>query len=322
MLEYLFGDTPQVNVIEKIIKSNDDYWHTFPSKNEIINDLEIPKETLDCFDEEFLTLLYLVKYKLSDIYKILTLKDEIDRILPNKPSFNEEFDKISQNYILYKKECVKSFLTNHYGLVNYVNHITPIINRYFKDYPKMIVFHQDPEIDSLSHVGIYIKSSEYQMDKDKEILKELKHELRNDNSFPNEIKFYCSVRLDSYELYFNSAYIREDKNDIDNELGEFLKKNFEIPSDNLYDIEKFISEDQKLVEIIYNLPEIISKEFPQTPVTIDFMKYSLPCEAVLVIAIKTPFDVETSSDKMDIILDEIFKKHESPKNEYFITIDF
>ena len=64
----------------------------------------------------------------------------------------------------------------------------------------MIVFHQDPEIDSLSHIGIYIKSSN---DNDEENLKKLKRELRNIDLFPNDIKFICSVKLDSYRVYFN-----------------------------------------------------------------------------------------------------------------------
>ena len=84
------------------------------------------------FDEDFLKLLYLVKYELSKIYRILRLKDEINKILPNKSSFKEEFDEISKNYWLYEKEFIKRFFTERYGLINYVNHITPIINSHLK----------------------------------------------------------------------------------------------------------------------------------------------------------------------------------------------
>ena len=126
MLEYLFGDTPQVKAIEKIIKSNAD-CNTFPSKEEI-NDFGISNETLDSFDEDFLKLIYLTKYQLSNIHKTIIIKDKIDKILPEKPSFMEEFEKISKNYRIYEEEYVKIFFTKRYGLINYVNHITPIIN--------------------------------------------------------------------------------------------------------------------------------------------------------------------------------------------------
>lgn len=109
---------------------------------------------------------------------------------------------------------------------------------------------------------------------------------------------------------------------IDAELEEFLNNHFEFPSNNIIDIKNFISEDQKLENIIYDLPNIISKEFPQCPIFIDFMKYTLPDEIVLQISIKTPFDGETSSAKNDLILDEILYKYESPEKHYFITMEF
>lgn len=221
MLKDLFGDTPQVEAIEKIIKSNDD-WHRFFSKEEIINDLGISKETLDGFDEDFLKLVYLAKYKLSDIYEILTLKDDIDRILPEKPSFRKEYGKVSKNYQLYEEEYVKMFFTERYGLVSYVNHITPIINSYFKSQPKMIVFNPDPEIDSLSRITIYIKSC------DEETLKELKKELRNCDLFPNDIKFRCSVKLDCHEWYFNNADIDESYLRYCDFYGDSNEKIFEL----------------------------------------------------------------------------------------------
>lgn len=203
MLKDLFGDTPQVEALEKIAKCLEDYTCIFPSKDEITNDLEITSETLDSFDEDFLKLAYLVKNELFEIYRVLSLKDEIDKILPKNHSFNEEFEKISENFILYEKKFVKAFLTENYGLVSYINHITPIVNRYFQDYPKMIVFHKDPEIYSLSRIVIYIKSSEDAESKDEETLKKLDDELRNFNLFPKDIKFLCSIRLDCYEIYFN-----------------------------------------------------------------------------------------------------------------------
>lgn len=202
MLKDLFGDTPQVEAIEKIVENTDD-WHKFPTKTEIIENLKISEEELENFDEDFLKLVYLVKYRLSEIYRILSLKDEIDKILPDKPSFKDEFDEISKNYLLYEKEFVKRFFTERYGLINYVNHITPIINSHFEDYQKMIVFNQDPEFDSLSNIIIYIESSEEFEERDEETLNRLKHEIKKCDLFPRNIKNICSIELDCYGWYFN-----------------------------------------------------------------------------------------------------------------------
>ena len=51
------------------------------------------------------------------------------------------------------------------------------------------------------------------------------------------------------------------------------------------------------------------------------MKYASPDETTLQITIKSPFDGETSGDKEDIILEELFK-YDSPDKHYFITMEF
>lgn len=204
MLEDLFGDTPQVEVIEKLVEFLDDYDYSFPGVKEITTDLETTQELLNGFDEDFLKMAYLVKYELMEIYRILKLKKEIDELLSDKPSFKEEFDKLSQNYQFYEEEMVKDFLTKRYGLISYANHITPIINSYFQENPKIIVFNPDPECDPLSNISICIKSSKDS--KEKEKLKKLNEELKNFNLFPNAIKSICRVKLDCYE-YFNDDEI-------------------------------------------------------------------------------------------------------------------
>ena len=103
---------------------------------------------------------------------------------------------------------------------------------------------------------------------------------------------------------------------------EFIKKHFEFPSNNSEDIISYIREDGELEKIICDLPEIISKEFPQSPISLDFTKYSLSDEMELEISIKTPYDGETTSDKKDVILNEIFTNYASPEKYYFISMDF
>ncbi|MBQ8016863.1 MAG: hypothetical protein IJ258_02030 [Methanobrevibacter sp.] len=109
--------------------------------------------------------------------------------------------------------------------------------------------------------------------------------------------------------------------DKENRLMEFLKNHYNFPSDNLNEILDYIEEDSKLERIIYEMPKIISKEFQKSPVSIDFMKYASPDETTLQITIKSPFDGETSGDKEDIILEELFK-YDSPDKHYFITMEF
>ena len=108
----------------------------------------------------------------------------------------------------------------------------------------------------------------------------------------------------------------------DHNLEKFLDRNFEFPSDNFDDIKNFISEDEELEKIIYGLPEIVSKEFSESPISLDFTEYCLPDEDILEIVIKTPFDGETTSHKKNLILDEIFTKYSKTTNEYYISMEF
>ena len=105
-------------------------------------------------------------------------------------------------------------------------------------------------------------------------------------------------------------------------LEEFLNKHFEFPSNNLNDIKNFINEDTELEKIIYGLPKIIYKEFPQSPILLDFTEYSLPDENVLEIVIKSQYDGETTTNKKDMILNKIFTKYSKTTNEYFISMEF
>jgi len=108
---------------------------------------------------------------------------------------------------------------------------------------------------------------------------------------------------------------------INSNLKEFLKKHFKFPSQNIYEINDYIKKDDELCRIIYELPRIISKEFKESPIMLDFMKYTNSNESILQISIKTPYDGKTSSNKQDIILEELYK-YKSPEQYYFITMMF
>ena len=108
----------------------------------------------------------------------------------------------------------------------------------------------------------------------------------------------------------------------EDKLNEFLKTHFNFPSDNLDEIQEFISEDREMERIVYGLPEIIAKEFPSSPITLDFMKYASPNEIILKISIKSQYNGEISSNKNDRILNCLYSKYKSPKKDYFITMEF
>jgi hypothetical protein len=108
----------------------------------------------------------------------------------------------------------------------------------------------------------------------------------------------------------------------DNNFEDFLDNNYEFPSGNANEIKEYIVEDSNLKRIICDLPKIISKEFSQSPINLDFMKYTPEDEVILQISIKTRYNGETSSAKKDIIIQELFNNYESPEKYYFITMEF
>lgn len=180
MLEDLFDNTQKLKIIEEIVKNNNDYWETFPSEN----DMKQKFPECEYITEAFLNDIYLIKYELKKIYKTIALKKEVEKILPNDSSFDDEFNKLSRNFKIHEKGRVLRFLKESYGLVYYINDITPLVNEYFGDYEKIIVFNQDPEFDDLSDIIINIKSSEENYDEESKILDEFYNEKRNYKKYP------------------------------------------------------------------------------------------------------------------------------------------
>ena len=107
----------------------------------------------------------------------------------------------------------------------------------------------------------------------------------------------------------------------DKNLTEFLKQNFKFPSNNLKEICEFINEDIEMKKIIYDLPKIVSKEFPKTKILIDFVKYDYPHEKILKLIVKTEFDIETSINKEKILKDIVIDNYNTTKNEFFIRVE-
>lgn len=103
-------------------------------------------------------------------------------------------------------------------------------------------------------------------------------------------------------------------------LNEFLKSNFEFPSNNINEINRFIGADFELKKIIKDLPKISSKELSSTHLTLDFMKETDPNEKILEITIFSKFKEKILLEKEDKISDDFIEKYQTV-NEYIILVE-
>lgn len=78
---------------------------------------------------------------------------------------------------------------------------------------------------------------------------------------------------------------------------EFIKNNFKIPDDNLKEISSFIKKDSELEKIIFELPNMIKKEFPNDKLQIRFYDEFTEDELILEVGIFTSFGEKTSFEK-------------------------
>jgi uncharacterized protein YggU (UPF0235/DUF167 family) len=104
-------------------------------------------------------------------------------------------------------------------------------------------------------------------------------------------------------------------------LEEFLKNNFKFPSSNFNEIKGFIGKDKEMEKIIFDLPEILSKELRYTNLSIDFMKETDPSEKILEIVVYSDLESKILLQKEDLICDMLIDKYPKSKLEYIILVD-
>ena len=104
-------------------------------------------------------------------------------------------------------------------------------------------------------------------------------------------------------------------------LEEFLKNNFKFPSNNIEEINDFIGNDKEMEKIIFDLPEILSKELQYTTLSINFMKETDSSEKILEIVIYSDLESKILLQKEDLICDILIDKHPKSKLEYIILVD-
>ncbi|MDO5832020.1 MAG: hypothetical protein Q4Q14_04195 [Methanobrevibacter sp.] len=93
------------------------------------------------------------------------------------------------------------------------------------------------------------------------------------------------------------------------ELTEFLTDNFTIPDDNLNEISCFIDKDKELKRILFELPELIKKEFPNDEIQIRFYEEFKQAELILEIGIFTSFDEKSSFEKEKKLENQLYDKY-------------
>lgn len=104
-------------------------------------------------------------------------------------------------------------------------------------------------------------------------------------------------------------------------LEEFLKNHFKFPSSNFYEIKGFIGKDPEMEKIIFDLPEILSKELQYSNLSIDFMKETDSSEKILEIVVYSDLESKTFIQKEDLICDMLIDKYPKSKLEYIILVD-
>ena len=92
-------------------------------------------------------------------------------------------------------------------------------------------------------------------------------------------------------------------------LTEFLTDNFTIPDDNLNEISCFIDKDKELKRILFELPELIKKEFPNDEIQIRFYEEFKQDELILEIGIFTSFDEKSSFEKEKKLENQLYDKY-------------
>jgi hypothetical protein len=107
----------------------------------------------------------------------------------------------------------------------------------------------------------------------------------------------------------------------DDKLEQFLKNHFKFPSCNLNDIKNFISKDCELEKIIYDLPNIISKQLNYNKISLDFMKETDSNEKILEIIIYSESESKILLQKENLICDTIINKYPKTILEYIILVD-
>ena len=90
-------------------------------------------------------------------------------------------------------KLIKNFIGKHSEIIDYIHEITPLLNNYFPDYPKIIEFCEDSKTNNLDFIMIYIKGSVF--NEDYKTLKKFKREALYRSKYSKNINGSVRVEL-------------------------------------------------------------------------------------------------------------------------------
>ncbi len=108
-------------------------------------------------------------------------------------NFDVEFNELSKNYKIHNKSNVKLFIKKHENILPFIQELTPLLNKYFPKYEKIIEFCKDPEFSDLDFIMIYIDCDSYETDYEK--LVKFKNETLYMSKFSKKINGLVCVEL-------------------------------------------------------------------------------------------------------------------------------
>ena len=105
----------------------------------------------------------------------------------------------------------------------------------------------------------------------------------------------------------------------DLKLNEFLLNHFDFPDDNFDEILNFISGDEEMVRMIFDVPDIFLREGLTSKPMLNFMGYCDPGEVILEIQIFSQFDIDKTIEIDDSVLNFCIHNY-NVRNDYVLMV--
>lgn len=92
-------------------------------------------------------------------------------------------------------------------------------------------------------------------------------------------------------------------------LEKFITENFELPDNNLKQINSFIKQDTNLENLIYDLPQLIQKEVTYQKMQIKFFDEFQDDELILEITVFSRLKIDEILNKEDAFIHRLYEKY-------------
>lgn len=92
-------------------------------------------------------------------------------------------------------------------------------------------------------------------------------------------------------------------------LEKFITENFELPDNNLKQINSFIKQDTDLENLIYDLPQLIQKEVTYQKMQIKFFDEFQDDELILEITVFSRLKIDEILNKEDAFIHRLYEKY-------------